>query len=108
MLFRDGQMYGIAGRELPMSQDNLLGPLCRSAINRQHLVDDAEQGVECRLDGVSPINGDIAVHNLLQHLGIGDEAAQSLLARARRALREVCKTSLWVDLNAEVTNGSHH
>ena len=41
-------------------------------------------------------------------LGIGDEAAQSLLARARRALREVCKTSLWVDLNAEVTNGSHH
>jgi RNA polymerase sigma-70 factor (ECF subfamily) len=40
-------------------------------------------------------------------LGIGDEATQSLLARARRALREVCRTSIWTDLNAdETTNGS--
>jgi len=38
-------------------------------------------------------------------LGISDEAAQSLLSRARRALREVCETSLWIE-HPDEANGS--
>jgi RNA polymerase sigma-70 factor (ECF subfamily) len=45
--------------------------------------------------------------DIAARLGIGDEAAQSLLARARRALREVCETSPWNDRErAERANGS--
>jgi RNA polymerase sigma-70 factor, ECF subfamily len=34
-------------------------------------------------------------------LGIGDEAVQSLLARARRAFREICSIALTIDVDAE-------
>ena len=33
------------------------------------------------------------------YFGIGDDAAQSLLARARRSFREVCSVALRLDLN---------
>ena len=39
-------------------------------------------------------------------LGVGDEAIQSLLARARRALKEVFMTSEWTDLIGSEFNGS--
>ena len=35
-------------------------------------------------------------------LGIGDEAAQSLLARARRAFREICSIALTIDIDTDI------
>jgi hypothetical protein len=74
VLLHDGEMDGITRRERPMSEDNLFGTLGSGSRNIKHLVDDPEQSVECRLDGVAPVDGDVAMQDLLQHLGIGDEA----------------------------------
>jgi len=42
VLFHDGQMHSITGVHLAAPQDNLFRTLGDSAINRQHLIDDAE------------------------------------------------------------------
>jgi len=57
-----------------MSQDNLLGALGGGARDVKHLIDHAEQSVECRLDGVPAVDGDVPVQDLLQHLGVGNQA----------------------------------
>ena len=49
---------------------------------------------------------DMSSKEISDKLGIGDEATQSLLARARRALKEVCRTSVWTDLMGTEANGS--
>jgi RNA polymerase sigma-70 factor (ECF subfamily) len=49
---------------------------------------------------------DMSSKQIAEHLGLGDEATQSLLARARRALKEVFMASQWTDLNGSESNGS--
>jgi len=96
MMFHDGSMNRVARRQLPMPQHNLFRTLDHSPINRQHLIDDAKQRVECWLDGIAAVDRDVAVQNFLQHFGIGNQALaladqlfeQSLrvaLVRVRRA-----------------------
>ena len=57
-----------------MSQDNLLGTLGVNSRHVEYLINDAEQSVERRLDGVPAVDGDIPMQNLLQDLGVGDQA----------------------------------
>src|SRR5207249_8395546 len=52
MVFHDGQMHSITRRHLSMPHDNFLCALRPGQINGQHLVGNAEQSVERRLDGV--------------------------------------------------------
>ena len=74
MLFHDGEMDRIARRQPAMPQDNLLGTLGGGPRNVKHLIDDAKQSVERRLDGVPAVNGDVPMQDLLQDLGVGNEA----------------------------------
>ena len=74
MLFHDGEMDSVTRRQPSMSQDNLLGTLGGGSRNVKHLIDDAEQSVERRLDGVPAVNGDVPMQDLLQNLSVGDEA----------------------------------
>ena len=69
-----GEMDSITRRQPSMSQDNLLGTLGGGPRNVKHLIDDPEQSVECRLDGVPAVDGDVPMQDLLQDLGVGDEA----------------------------------
>ena len=48
---------------------------------------------------------DMSSKEIAERLGIGDEATQSLLARARRALKEVFATSGWLDMTGNGANG---
>jgi RNA polymerase sigma-70 factor (ECF subfamily) len=48
---------------------------------------------------------DMSSKEIAERLGIGDEATQSLLARARRALKEVFTTSGWTDSTGSEING---
>src|SRR5579859_8026154 len=57
-----------------MSQDNLPGTLGVAPRNVEDLIDNAEQSVECRLDRVPAVDGHVAMQNLLQNFGIGDQA----------------------------------
>jgi hypothetical protein len=56
-----------------MSDDDIPSAFDGLEIHSEDLVDDLEQHLETRLDRIASIDGDIAVKNLLQDLGIGDE-----------------------------------
>jgi hypothetical protein len=66
-------MYRVTGRQLSISQNNLLRTLHHRAINRQHLIYDTEQSVESWLNCVATIDCDIPVQDFLQDLGIGNK-----------------------------------
>jgi len=58
-------------------------------IDREHFVNQTEECVESRLDGVAPFQGHVAVQDFLQNLGIrdqtlviGDTALENLLSVA--------------------------
>jgi hypothetical protein len=67
-------MEGVTRREALLPQDNLLGALGSRPINVKHLIDDAEQRVEGWLDGIPAVDSHVAMQDLLQDLGVGDEA----------------------------------
>src|SRR5437660_8880630 len=73
VLLHHCQVYGVAGGKAPMTENNLLGALNDGTIDSQHLIDDAQQGIKRRLNGVATVKGDVAVQNLLQHFGISDQ-----------------------------------
>jgi hypothetical protein len=96
MLLHDRQMYCIASGHLPVPHDYLFRAFRCSPINGQHLIGNAKQSVERRLDGIAAVYGDVAMQDFLQDLGIGNQALsvadeifeQSLrvgLVRMRRA-----------------------
>ena len=70
----DGEVHAIARGKLTIRQDNLLGAVYNCLVNRQHFVDKGEQRVESRLYGLTPVDADIAMQDLLQGFGISDKA----------------------------------
>ena len=73
MLFHHGQVHGIARGDVSATEDDLFSALGDRTINRKHLIYHAKQYVECRLDGVAPADSYVAMQDLLENLGIGDE-----------------------------------
>ena len=51
----------------------MFGALDGATVHREHLVDDAQERVEGWLDGVTAIDSDVAMQDLLQHLGAGHQ-----------------------------------
>ena len=45
----------------------------RIGVDRQHLVHDRHDRIECRLDGRAAVDGNIAVQDLLEHFRVRDE-----------------------------------
>jgi len=72
--FHDGDVDGIACRQVAPFEDDGLGALDRRRIHRDNLVDEAEQDVERRLDGIAAIDGHIVMQDLLKDLGVSDQA----------------------------------
>src|SRR5215831_14153757 len=68
--FHDGNMNGVAGREL----DGILSDLGRAQnvalFNRVNVIDDIQHCPKRRLDSVTFLNGRISTKNFLQHLGV--------------------------------------
>jgi len=82
MLLHDGQMHGIARRKAPVTKDDPLGTLEDRVVDGQYFIDHAKQRVECWLNGVAAIDGNIAMKYFLEHFRIGDQplaVAQQLL-----------------------------
>ena len=73
VLLHHGKMQGISSREPARAQYDLFRALGRGQIDRHHLIDDSEQGVECRLNGITAIDGDVAVKYFLQDFRVRDE-----------------------------------
>jgi len=90
VVLHDGDMQGIAGGESAISQDDFLRALCGGLIDSQNLVDSAEQSVECRLDGITAVNCNVAVQDFLQYLGVRHQA----LTVTHELLEESLRVSL--------------
>lgn len=56
MLFHHGEMHGVSRGEAPITKDNRLGALDNGTVDRQHLVDDAEQGIKRRLNRIAAVD----------------------------------------------------
>jgi hypothetical protein len=53
MLFHNREMQGVASRKPRRSEDDSFCALRGNQVDRQYLIDDSQDGVECRLDGVA-------------------------------------------------------
>jgi hypothetical protein len=74
VLLHYGEVNRIAGRDSLISKDNPFGPFHDSMIDRQDFIDDFQQGIECRLNGIETFDGLISMQNFLQNFGIGDQS----------------------------------
>ena len=74
MLLHRRQMHGITRGHLPAPHHNLFRALGGDPVHGQYLIGDAQQNIECGLDGIAPVYGHIAMQDLLQYLGICDKA----------------------------------
>lgn len=57
-----------------MAQEDFFRAFGRSSIDGHNLIHDSEQGIERRLNGVTPVDCDVAMQNFLEHLGIRHES----------------------------------
>jgi len=67
-------MHGVAGRESPVTKDDPLGTLENCVVDGQYLIDDTKQRIKCWLNGVAAVEGNVAMQDFLEYLGIGDQA----------------------------------
>src|SRR5579862_9929915 len=70
-----------------MTQENDFGALNGGLLDREYLIDNAEQGIECALNGVAPIDSDVSVQDFLQHFSVANQArslADELLQQTLR------------------------
>ena len=66
-------MYGIACGEAPVTKDDPLGTLKDGVVDREYLIDDAKQRIECWLDSVAAVDGNIAMQYFLEHFCVGNQ-----------------------------------
>lgn len=74
MSFHDCEVKRVARGQPTASQDDRFRPVDSTGVDGKHFVDDSQQRVEGGLDRIAPIDGDVAVKDLLQHLGVGHES----------------------------------
>jgi hypothetical protein len=61
MLFHNREMQWLASRKPSRSEDDRLCAFRSSQVDRQHLINDSQNGVECRLDGIATVDRDMAM-----------------------------------------------
>ncbi len=99
VLLHYGQVDGVAGGHLFVAQNNLFGALGCGVVDREDLVDDAEQGVEGWLDGVTAVDGGVAVEDFLEDFGVGYQA----LAVADQFFQQLLRVGfVWVGRTDQV------
>jgi len=73
MALHHGHVHGVTGRQAMALKDNFLRTLCHKLVDRKYLIDHTEKSIKGGLDRLAATDRNIAVQNLLQHLGIRHE-----------------------------------
>jgi len=74
MLLHDGQVNAVASGEAAVSQDNLFGTFGNCPVNGKHFIHNIQKGIKSKLNVMMPIDGRIPMQNLLQDLGVRNQA----------------------------------
>jgi hypothetical protein len=82
-----GQVQRVPGGQARVAEHDALGALDVGELHSEDLVDDSQERVEGGLDSVPPVDGDVAVEDLLEHLDVRDEA---LCVREELLQRQQC------------------
>lgn len=61
MLCHDGEMNSVTGGESAITENDLLGALNRSSVDRENIIDEVRQRVESKLDIVVTPDRRVAV-----------------------------------------------
>ena len=68
--FHDRKVNGVPRREVDMSLNDRLGSLDVGDLDGQYLIHHTKYSIEGRLDGVSSLDSNKAVQDLLKHLSV--------------------------------------
>ena len=79
-------MHSVARRQPLVGEDEILGREHVCLLDPEYIVDDRAQGVERMLDPIAAIGGDVAMHDLLEHLAARDQVAPLTGEPLERAL----------------------
>jgi len=86
LAFQDCDVKGIAGRQAAMPEHDRLGAIDGAEIDREDLVDNTQEGIERRLDGIAAVDRHVPMQNFLEHfrvrhqsLAIGDGVLENSL-----------------------------
>ncbi len=55
------------------AKDDLPGSFDYRSIHREYLIDNSQQRIKCRLNGIPPRDGNVAVEDFLQRFSVSDE-----------------------------------
>ena len=70
LAFHDCDVKGIAGRQPAIPEDDRLGAIDSAEIDREHVVDNTEEGIERRLDGIATVDRHVAMQKFLEHFRV--------------------------------------
>jgi hypothetical protein len=73
ILFHHSHVNRVTSRQVPVTEDDLLGTFDYQLVNVEYLVNHTQDSVKGRLDGVAPVYGDVSVQDFLQNFGISDQ-----------------------------------
>ena len=74
VLLHDGKVDCVTRRDARMAHHNILRAECGQVPDREHLIDNSEQSIKCRLDSIAAADGYVAMQDFLEHFGIGNKA----------------------------------
>src|SRR5260370_8139676 len=74
LVFRHGDVDGVPGGKRKSILHDLSGALHVALFHREHVVNDIQEYLKRRPDGISPVDGRIAIKDFLQPLRIGDQS----------------------------------
>jgi hypothetical protein len=73
VLFHNREMQCVASRTPSRSEDDTFCALRGNQVDLQYLINDSQDGVGCRLDGVAAVDRDLAMQDLLKDFCVGNE-----------------------------------
>jgi hypothetical protein len=86
LAFHDCDVKGIARRQPAIPEDDRLGAIDGTEIDGEYLVDNTEEGIERRLDGITAVDRHVPMQDFLEHfrvrhqsLAIGDRVLEDSL-----------------------------
>ena len=74
LALHNGQVQRVPGGQTRVAQHDSLGPLDVGKLHSENFIDDTQERIEGGLNRVAPVDGNVTVENLLEHLDVCDEA----------------------------------
>jgi hypothetical protein len=87
VFLHDGQMHSVTCGQARMTEDNPFRAIHDGSIDGKNVIDDPEQGIKRWLNGVTAVDGYVAVQDLLEDFRIRDQSLAAAQQFFHQSLR---------------------